>query len=82
MVARTQHCRSVSTPEPYEVPNELATSFAPMANERRNEMGRDAKTMGRVASELVMIGRWRVSSEQVTQLIRSLSLRRQVTLAR
>ena len=48
MVARIQHCRRVNTPEPYEVPNELATSLAPIAKDNKNDIGSDARTIGKV----------------------------------
>ena len=41
-----QHCRSVRTPDPYEVPKLLATSLAPIEKDNRNAIGSDARKSG------------------------------------
>ena len=42
-----QHCLRVRTPDPYEVPKLFATSLAPMAKDRRNDIGSEARKSGR-----------------------------------
>jgi hypothetical protein len=50
-VARKQACLIVSTPEPTLVPNELATSFAPIPNARMKAMIKPMMTSHNTVSE-------------------------------
>lgn len=59
-VARRQALLSVRTPEPTEVPKELATSLAPTPKARTNEMMKPAITKGSNSSlkGSIVVGGW------------------------